>query len=106
NKKEKTLESSQRKLSERIEEGERRNQELSELASRQTETLQRLSGLNKEQAREVLFERLESELREEIGERILQHESRLKDTCEQKAREILATTIQRYAATHTAETTT
>src|SRR5207247_62588 len=106
NKKEKTLESSQRKLSDRIEETERRNQELAEHVSRQLETLQRLSGLTQDQAREMVFDRLENELSAEVGERILKHESTLRETCEQKAREILGTAIQRYAANYTAESTT
>jgi ribonuclease Y len=105
-KKEKTLESSQRKLSERTEEMERRNHELGELLSRQNETLQRISGMTQDQARQVLMQRLESQLSEEIGVRLQQHESRMKEMCEQKAREILATAIQRYAGPHTAETTT
>ena len=33
------------------------------------------------------------------------HESTVRDACQQKAREILTTTIQRYAASHTAEIT-
>ena len=37
---------------------------------------------------------------------ILQHERKMAEICEAKAREILVTAIQRYAATHTAETTT
>ena len=48
---------------------------------------------------------LEDELRHEVGGLILKHEQRLRETCQQKAREILATAIQRYAAAHTAETT-
>ena len=105
-KKEKTLESSQRKLGEKTEEMERRSHELAELVSRQNETLQRISGLNQDQARQALMERLEVQFSQEIGERIQQHEARLKDVAEQKAREILATAIQRYAGSHTAETTT
>lgn len=105
-KKEKTLESSQRKLGERTEEMERRNHELAELANRQNESLQRISGMTQDQARQVLMQRLEVQLSEEVGERLQQHENRLKEVCEQKAREILATAIQRYAGAHTAETTT
>jgi ribonuclease Y len=105
-KKEKTLEASQRKLTERTEEMERRNQELGELLSRQNESLQRISGMTQDQARQVLMQRIESQLSEEVGERLQRHESRLKELCEQKAREILATAIQRYAGPHTAETTT
>ncbi len=105
-KKEKTIESSQRKLNERTEETERRNLELAELESCQNEALQRISGMTQEQARQVLMERVENDLSQEIGERIQQHESRFQEVAEQKARDILATAIQRYAGSHTAETTT
>jgi ribonuclease Y len=106
NKKEKTLEASQRKLSERIEESDRRNQELATLVSQQNETLQRISGLSQQQAKEMLFARLEEELVREVGERIERYETQLREMSEQKAREIIATAIQRYGAPHTAETTT
>ncbi len=105
-KKEKTLETSQRKLSERTEEMDRRNQELGELISKQNESLQRISAMSQDQARKVLLDRLESQLTEEIGLRLQQHETRLREMAEQKARDILATAIQRYAGSHTAETTT
>ena len=40
-----------------------------------------------------------------MGGLVLKHEQMLKETTVQKTREILATAIQRYAASHTAETT-
>jgi ribonuclease Y len=106
NKKEKTLESSQRRLTERNEELDRRNQELAELISRENQTLQQISGLSQDQARTILMDRTEQEMAAEIGDRITKAEAQLRDMAEQKAREILATSIQRYAASHTAETTT
>src|SRR5262249_10722362 len=44
-------------------------------------------------------------LKGEIGSLVLRHEACIRETCQQKAREILTTTIQRYAASHTAEVT-
>ena len=44
-------------------------------------------------------------MRHEVGGVILKYEQNLRETSQQKAREILATAIQRYAASHTAETT-
>jgi ribonuclease Y len=53
----------------------------------------------------LLFARLEDELSHEVGGLVLKHAQMLKETQQQKAREILATAIQRYASGHTAETT-
>ena len=53
----------------------------------------------------MLLDRLERELTGEFAARIQRHDDRLAPTAEQKAREILATAIQRYAAEHTADTT-
>jgi ribonuclease Y len=105
-KKEREFEQIRRFLTERQEEIDRRSQELKQLLGEQRETLQRISGLGPDEARSQLFERLEGELRHELGGRIIKHEQAIKESCAQKAREILATSIQRYAAGHTADTTT
>ncbi len=105
-KQEKMVESTQRKLTERIQDTNRRKEELSKLLDMQRQTLHELSGLNKEEATRRLLEILDEQLQKETGAAILAHEKRLAETCEQKTREVLLTSIQRYAAVHTAETTT
>lgn len=105
-KQEKMVEGTQRKLTERIQETEHRNEELSKLLDLQRQTLHEMSGLNHEQATEKLLEMLDRELLQETGARILEHEKKLVEVCEPKARDMLITTIQRYAASHVAETTT
>lgn len=84
---------------------ERRQQEVEALAQAQTRRLEELAGLTREQARQLLLEQLDRELTGELAARIQQHEEQLRRLREQKAREILATAIQRYAAEYTAETT-
>jgi ribonucrease Y len=49
---------------------------------------------------------LENELQQEMGNAIVKAERRMAEVVEQKSREILLTAIQRYAAAHTAESTT
>jgi ribonuclease Y len=105
-KQEKMVEGNQRKLAERIEDANRRNDELAKLLDLERQTLHDLSGLNKEEASERLLAMLDKELTREQGALILKHEQRIQETCEEKARELMLTTIQRYAAAHTAETTT
>jgi ribonuclease Y len=104
-KKERALENTQRKLHERREQLEKRGQDLELIIQTQTEKLNEISGLDRNEAEKLLLTRLESELIAEVAGRIHKHEEELRETCEAKAREILATSIQRYAAEHTADTT-
>ncbi len=105
-KQEKIVENTQRKLTERIQETTHRKEELTKLLDLQRQTLHELSGLNHEEATERLLGDLETELTHEAGSLIVKHEKQVNETCEDKSREILLTAIQRFAAAHTAETTT
>jgi ribonucrease Y len=105
-KQEKIVEATQRKLSERIQDVNRRKEELAKLLDLQRQTLHELSGLSREEATKRLLEMLETQLQQEAGAVIVKHERRLAETCEEKSREVLLTSLQRYAAAHTAETTT
>lgn len=103
--KERQLENIQKKLAERKDRLEEKSKQLDELTARQTQKLHELSGLTREAAERMLLDRLDQELAEEAAARIRQHEERLKQLAEAKAREILATALQRFAADHTADTT-
>ncbi|MBL9125204.1 MAG: ribonuclease Y, partial [Planctomycetaceae bacterium] len=105
-KQEKMVENSQRKLAEKIEDSQRRGEELTKLLDMQRQTLHQLSGLNREEATQRLLGSLEQELQREMGALIAKRDKQLAAECEQHAREVLITTLQRYAAAHTAETTT
>lgn len=105
-KQEKMVENNQRKLAERIEETNRRNEELERVLDLQRQTLHQLSGLSRDEATRRLLAQLESELQREAGALIVKYEKQYQTQAEQKSREILITSLQRYAAAHTAETTT
>jgi ribonuclease Y len=104
-KKERTLEHTQRKLHERRDQLEKRSQEFEKVIAEQMEKLHEITGLNRSDAEKLLLERLDKQLSTEVASRILKHEEQIKAVCEQKSREVLATSIQRYAAEHTADTT-
>jgi ribonuclease Y len=104
-KKERSLENNQRKLNERRAEVEKRAEEIEILIQQQTQKLHEITGLSREAAIALLFERLENELSAEVAQRLQKHEEHIRAGAEDKAREILAATIQRYAAEHTADTT-
>jgi len=105
-KQERMVESTQRRLAERLEDTNRRNEELGKLLDMQRQTLHELSGLSQEDATRRLLEMLDQELTQETGAVIAKHEKKIAETCELTARDLLLTSIQRYAASHTAESTT
>ena len=76
-----------------------------QLKAEQTETLERISGLTQEQAKQYLLQSVEEEVRHESAMKIKEIEAQLKDEADEKAREILSTAIQRCAADHAAEVT-
>jgi len=103
---EKMVASTQQKLTDRIEETNRRNEELAGILDTQKQTLHSLSGMSREEATRRLMEMLEHELQHEAGAVILKHEKKMAEIVEAKSRDVLLTCIQRFAAAHTAETTT
>ncbi|WP_146403080.1 ribonuclease Y [Pseudobythopirellula maris] len=105
-KQEKMVESNQRRLAEQLEDAGRRQSELDDLLDVERQTLHQLSGLSAEEATKQLLERLDTELANEQGARIMRAEKALAEKCDAKAKELLITSVQRFAAAHTAEATT
>jgi ribonuclease Y len=105
-KQERIVESTQRRLAEKLEDINHKNEELNKLLEQQRQTLHSVSGLSREEATRRLLTQLEEELSNETGSIILKHEKRMAEVVEAKSREMLLTAIQRFAAAHTAESTT
>jgi ribonuclease Y len=105
-KQEKMVENNQRKLSEKMEDASRRQRELDDLLDIQRQTLHKISGMSLDEARRQLLERLNLELSHEQGALILKQEKELAAVVDAKAKEMLITSLQRFAASHTAEATT
>lgn len=105
-KQEKLVENNQRRLSERIAESTRKNEELTKLIEKERQILHDLSNMSREEATERLLFLLERELQEETGSLVQRHEKQLKERCETMTRQTLLSAMQRYAAPHTAESTT
>ena len=80
-------------------------EEVSDIKRAQLEMLEKISGMSTDEAKEYLLKNVESEVRHETAMKIKEVQTQLKDEAEQKAREIIATAIQRCAADHTAEAT-
>ncbi|WBF68778.1 ribonuclease Y [Desulfovibrio subterraneus] len=67
--------------------------------------LQEVSGLTADEAKERLFEEIESRTKHEAAKMMRQIEAEAKETASRKAKEILATAIQRYAGDYVGEQT-
>jgi len=102
NKKDRHLEAQHKKLVERRDTLDKKGKQLDELLAEETKKLHEISGLGREQAEKLLLTRLETDLSDTISKRIQRFESNLRESCEEKSREIVVTAIQRYAAEHTA----
>ena len=95
-KREEELKARQRQLEERME-------SLSERESQITAKLEEVASLTREEARDLLLKQVEDEAAHLIGLRLKEMEERARRESDRKAREIIATAIQRCSAEHTSE---
>jgi len=80
-------------------------EEIGKLENEMVKELERISGLTTEQARERLMADINKELEHEVGKLIRDAQERAKDESDKRAREIVATAIQRCAADYVTDTT-
>ncbi len=82
-----------------------RSKELDSLYEQGVAELEKISGLTSEQAKELLLQSVEEEVKHDTAKIIKELENAAKEEAEKKAKEYITTAIQRCAADHTAETT-
>ncbi len=82
-----------------------RESEVDKLIVEQRVTLENLSGLSAEEARQELMANMESQARHDCAKGIKQIEDEARETADKKAKEILALAVQRYAGDYVAEKT-
>ena len=99
------LEKKEETLQNKIKEAEGRLKEANEIKASQFEALEKISGYTAEQAKEYLLSNLENELVHEKAVKINLYEQKFKDESDQKAREIIATAIQKCASDYVGEVT-
>ena len=80
-------------------------EEVATIKRSQFELLEKISGYTVEEAKAFLIKNLESEVTHEAAMKIKEIEARFKEEADTKAREYIATAIQRCAADHAAEVT-
>lgn len=100
-----SLEAREQNLNKKQQEVQKLQDEVSGLYKKQIEELERIASLTTEEAREMLLEDVQKEVRHEAAVMIKDIETKAREEGEKKAREIIACSIQRCAADHVAETT-
>ena len=99
------IEKKDEQLNNKIKAAEKKAEEIELVKRSQIEMLEKISGFNKEQAKDYLLKTLESDLVHEKAVKVMEYEQKTKDEADEKAREIIATAIQRCAADHSADAT-
>lgn len=84
---------------------EQRKQKIVELQDQKIKELESISGISSQEAKDILLRTVESEVKQDAAILIKNIESQAKEEGEKRAREIVATAIQRVAADHVVETT-
>ena len=84
---------------------EKEQEEIRTIKQSQTAMLEKISGFTADEAKDYLIQQVENEVTHETALKIKEVESRMKEECETRAREVVAQAIQRCAADSVAELT-
>lgn len=99
------IEQKQEALAQKEKEIDELKKQVEDLMSQQMRELERITGMTKEEAKDVLLKRVKEEARLEVARIIHQEEEKAQKEAERRAREIISAAIQRCATDHAAETT-
>lgn len=106
NKKFSELEERREELQQKVEKLKKIKSGLEKLRIEAIKSLERISGLSKLRAKKELLDNLESEYQKEISEKMKKLEKEKEERFQKRAKEILATVIQRLAVSQSQELTT
>ena len=99
------VEAKEEKLSQKLKQLEEQKEEVATIKKGQLEMLEKISGLTVEEAKAHLVSLVETEARHDAALKLKEIERQLKDEADSRAREVIATAIQRCAADHASEAT-
>ena len=97
-KRENTLDERENKLSEKQEEIQNEKSKVEEIKKEQLDLLEKISGFSKSKARDLVMSKVKESMTKEISEYIRERENEAKLVADSKARELIVTSMQRYAA--------
>ncbi len=100
------LQDKQQKLYDKVSRVEEIKGEINKLKQEQTEKINKIASMSKEEAREILFKNIEKDSEEELMSRIQKLEKESDEKIENKSRELIASTMQRIVSSYVPEIST
>lgn len=104
-KKTEQLEKKNEQLDRKIKDNEALKEQIEEVLAQHVKRLEEISGISVDEAKEELIERVESEVKHELAQRLDELETQFREEADEKAKNILSLAIQRYASDHVSEAT-
>jgi ribonuclease Y len=95
----------QQELANQRQQLETRQAEIDELRQKQLREIERVAGLSSDEARELLLQELDKEIRDDAARRLRQIEAETKEKADYRSRQILSTVMQRLMTDVVSETT-
>ena len=99
------LENRERKLDQRQAKMDKMEAEIQQMHDRQTQELERIAAMTREEAKQLLLEMVEQGARQDSARIIREVEAQAQEEADGKAREIITLAIQRVASDQVSETT-
>ena len=97
------VEERDRRLGQKEQDLDAERAKIAQLQDEQRTELARVASLTMEEARTLLLDRVEEEMREITGRKVRELEIEARERADERARDIITMALQRYAAEHTAE---
>jgi ribonucrease Y len=100
------LQDKQQKLYDKVNKVEEAKEKIQKIKEEQLAKLEKISALTKEEAKDVLLKNVEVQIKEDLLSRIKKLEGETTEVLEEKARDLMASTMQRLVSNYTPEVTT
>ncbi len=103
--KERSVEMAERAIAEREKALAAKDRQLNDLIAQQKTQLMKVANMSMEEAKRVLLSQVEKDIEKDAAQLVQRKLEQAEESAETRAREIISTAIQRYAAEHTSATT-
>ena len=97
-KRELALDERETKLTESLDEIQNEKSKVEEIKKEQLDLLEKISGFSKEKAKDLVMKQVKESMTKEISEYIREQENEAKLVADKKAKEMIVTSMQKYAA--------
>lgn len=105
NKKEAAIRTTEEALENRKDELDRRHERIEHIIAEQTEKLERVSGMSREDAKNMLVENMLNDAKLQAAQQLKEVRDEMKTTAKKEAQRVILQAIQRTASDHSVETT-